>query len=509
MTEENFEIIVVDDEEWVRRGMVIKLRKSGLPVGSVREFSEGEPVVRYIDGGGRPDIMICDIKMSGLDGLSLAAMLRKRLPDLRIIISSGYGEFEYAKRAIQVGVSDYLLKPIDNMELYVALKSCMESISLFRRNGERLSYLQTIERENRARSRLGRAGESGAGDWSDLFPAYRSGAARFICVYFRLPRMGEADFHDLVNRAGPRYLDRETIDNSVLYSCAAGEYVLLFLSAGSSGGIKALAAALAPRIRSLGGSAGLSGTGENPDRTVMEALELMKYGVLLEHTGLICPGDIAGRDDGYRVAGHHLSALRHALEQGNEKALVPVLDTLEKEIAARLLSYRCLENAYLQILLPASEILSAGEQKSMLFIKDAYKFASLRELFDFIRESYRLCLKMNQRAAAKGKAAIIRDIARSIDEHFNEYLTLDYFAAAYDINASYLSLLFKEVMGVHFQEYLSSVRIRNAKDYLTSGRYSIAKVAEKTGYTNRFYFSRAFKKIEGLTPTEFMNTAGK
>jgi two-component system response regulator YesN len=494
--------------------MVIKLRKSGLPVGLVREFPEGESVLQYIDRGGRPDIMICDIKMPGVDGLSLAAILRKRLPDLRIIIGSGYGEFEYAKQAIRVGVSEYLLKPIDNTELYVALKSCMESISLFKRNGERLSYLQMIERENRARSRLvrvpsGRGGGGDNGDWSDLFPAYRSESARFICAYFHLPQIGEADFHDMVNRAGPQYLDGEAVNNSVLYSCAAGEYVLLFLSTGAPEEIKALAAALSPRIRSLGGTVGLSGIGENPDQTVMEALELMKYGVLLKHNGLICPGDTAGRNENYRVAGHHLSALRHALEEGNEKALAPVLDTLKEEIDTRLPSYRCLENAYLQILLPASEILSAVEQKSILFIKDAYKFTSLGELFDFIGESYRLCLKINERTAAKGKAAIIRDIARSIDEHFNEYLTLDYFAAAYNINASYLSLLFKEVIGMHFQEYLSSVRIRNAKDYLTSGRYSIAKVAEKTGYTSRFYFSRAFKKIEGLTPTEFMNTAVK
>jgi two-component system response regulator YesN len=320
--------------------------------------------------------------------------------------------------------------------------------------------------------------------------------------------MGEADFHDLVNHAGPGYLDRKTLDNSVLYSCAAEEYVLLFLSTGSPDGIKALAAALAPRIRRLGGSVGLSGAGENPDRAVMEALELMKHGVLL-NSGLIRPGDIAGRDEGYRVAGHHLSALRHALEEGNEKAFVPVLDAIEKEIAIRFLSYRCLENAYLQILLPAKGILSAAEQEPKLFIKDAYKFVSLGELFDFVRESYRLCLKINGRAAMKGKAAIIQDIAHSIDEHFSEYLTLDYYAAAYNINASYLSFLFKEVMGVHFQEYLSSVRIRKAKDYLASGRYSVAKVAEKAGYTSRFYFSRAFKKIEGLTPTEFMNTAAK
>jgi two-component system response regulator YesN len=64
-------------------------------------------------------------------------------------------------------------------------------------------------------------------------------------------------------------------------------------------------------------------------------------------------------------------------------------------------------------------------------------------------------------------------------------------------------------MGVNFQEYLSNTRIGNAKKLLASGRYKIGEVAEKAGYTNRFYFSKAFKKIEGLTPSEFINRTAK
>ncbi|MDR1374478.1 MAG: response regulator, partial [Treponema sp.] len=187
MDNEGFEIVVVDDEEWVRRGLISKLGKSGLPVRDIKDFAEGGAVLAYIEGGGRPDIMICDIRMPGVDGLRLAALARERLADLRVIISSGYGEFEYAKQAIRAGVSEYLLKPIDNGELFMALRACMDSIALARQNGERLARLGRIEREDRVRRSLD-AGK-GAGDLGDIFPAYGKGGSQFIAAYFRVPRL--------------------------------------------------------------------------------------------------------------------------------------------------------------------------------------------------------------------------------------------------------------------------------------------------------------------------------
>jgi two-component system response regulator YesN len=141
--------------------------------------------------------------------------------------------------------------------------------------------------------------------------------------------------------------------------------------------------------------------------------------------------------------------------------------------------------------------------------KDAYKFGTIKGLFNFVKEAYLGHLRKSTETSPGGKSSVIRNIAANIDEHFNEYLTLDLFAASYDINPSYLSLLFKEVIGVNFQEYLSRVRMRKAKEFLASGRFKVGEVAEKTGYTNRFYFSKAFKKIEGLTPSEFMIKGSK
>jgi two-component system response regulator YesN len=247
--DEVFEVAVVDDEDWVRRGLAAKLARSALPLGGIRDFASGEEFLRYIDGGGRPDIAVCDIRMPGMDGLDLCSLLRGRLPELRVIICSGYGDFDYARRAIKTGVSEYLLKPVDEGEFLGSLRSCMEA----------------------------------------------------------------------------------------------------------------------------------------------------------------------------------LARARRALGEGAPPAEAPPGD----------------------------------------------------------------------------KAGIVRAVAAAIDRRFAEYLTLDLFAEEYGINPSYLSTVFKELMGVNFQTYLSTTRIRKAKDYLAAGALTLGEVAARTGFSSGFYFSRAFKKIEGRSPREF------
>lgn len=511
MKDAEYEILVIDDEEWVCRGLVSKLSKSGLPLRSIKDFPDAQSVFRYIDEGGCPDIMICDIRMPGLDGLSLCSAVKKRMPDVRVIISTGYGEFEYAKRAIQVGVSEYLLKPIDGLELYSAVKKCTEALDISRRNGDRLAKLQEIEREKQARNRFGGGVEPG--DLSELFPAYGKPSEDFVCVYFRVPDVKEADFHDTVNRMGPEFLGSEAMANSVLYSYVPEEYVLLFLQIDPAERIKRFAEALVLQIRKDGvqdAAAGLSDIRGTADAAVMDAVELMKHRILFDELAVVTSADVCGREERYFIPSHHLSTLKFALGEGNEKTIAATMAMIESEAGSLNLSYRSVENAYLQLLMLANEERppAAGE-KTAFFLRDAYKFGTLKALFSFVKEAYLGCIEISKHSAAEGKAAIVRAVAGCIDENFDEYITLERFATSYGINACYLSLLFKEVMGVNFQDYLSNVRIRNAKEYLASGRFKISEVAEKTGFTNRFYFSKAFKKIEGLTPTEFMSAALK
>lgn len=104
-------VFLVEDEVIMRKGIKnhIPWEKEGLEF--VGEASDGElayPLIKKT----KPDILITDIKMPFMDGLELSSLVKKEFPNTKIIILSGYNEFDYAKRAISIGITDYLLKPV-------------------------------------------------------------------------------------------------------------------------------------------------------------------------------------------------------------------------------------------------------------------------------------------------------------------------------------------------------------------------------------------------------------
>lgn len=118
---EKVKIFLVEDEIVIRNGIKnsIEWEKEGYEF--VGEASAGELAYPMIVKE-RPDILITDIKMPFMDGLELSRLVRKELPELKILILSGYDEFDYAKEAISLGVTEYLLKPVSSAKLLETLK---------------------------------------------------------------------------------------------------------------------------------------------------------------------------------------------------------------------------------------------------------------------------------------------------------------------------------------------------------------------------------------------------
>jgi two-component system response regulator YesN len=106
-----FNILVVDDEQIERTGIKFLVKKYNLPL-SVTEANNGEEALQIMENN-KIDILLTDIKMPFMDGMELCERVRSKYPDIKIIIFSAYGEFEYAKKAINFSISSYILKPID------------------------------------------------------------------------------------------------------------------------------------------------------------------------------------------------------------------------------------------------------------------------------------------------------------------------------------------------------------------------------------------------------------
>ena len=120
-------VFLVEDEALIREGLRDKIPWEQYGFRMVGDAADGEialPLIRKT----RPDLLITDIKMPFMDGLSLCRIVREEFPSMKIIIISGYDDFEYAREAIHVGVDQYLLKPITRMNLRKVLQEMKDKI---------------------------------------------------------------------------------------------------------------------------------------------------------------------------------------------------------------------------------------------------------------------------------------------------------------------------------------------------------------------------------------------
>jgi two-component system, response regulator YesN len=118
-------LIIVEDEINVRNGISNFIKELGHPFNVIGTLSNGAEALEFIKTN-LPDILITDIKMPKMDGLSLVKEVKKTYPDIIVVILSGYADFSYATQAIRYGVSDYLLKPI-NKEVFASTLSRLVS----------------------------------------------------------------------------------------------------------------------------------------------------------------------------------------------------------------------------------------------------------------------------------------------------------------------------------------------------------------------------------------------
>ena len=120
-------VFLVEDEMVIRNGIVksINWEKEGYRL--VGEASDGELAYPMILKE-KPDILLTDIKMPFMDGLELSRLVKQELPDTKILIFSGYDEFEYAKEAIRIGVTEYLLKPVSSEQLLEVMRRISKQI---------------------------------------------------------------------------------------------------------------------------------------------------------------------------------------------------------------------------------------------------------------------------------------------------------------------------------------------------------------------------------------------
>ena len=499
-----YRILVVDDEELIRRSIVRKLRRGSIPIGLLEEAGSGEEAYALARKN-EFDILLCDIRMGDVNGLSLCGRLLRLQPKLKIVIISGYNQFDYARKALLLHAVDFLLKPVDAYELYHSVNLCVKLIEKEKTESLPRSVSDYLSRAGELQKLIEDCRESGEDAAPHIFPGNAGTGYSCARIYFtpeaqsRSEDIWQESFTELIEQPQPW---------KMAAAAARGGYFLIFALPGSQAAfhdreIEDMLRTLARRLNSREAytcTVGYSGPCRLLGDAVEEAAAAMKYRVLLEDNEFIRREDAAGRKGRFSLDSKTLLTLQFALRTGRYGSAQQTLSGVCRDLENSGISYSSCRNLYLQLQLLAGEELL---DMPALADRELYSFPSVKAMLNEFSAIFMEHSAKCSPSEKKPKETLIDQAKSFLNENLADSVTLEQTAELLHISPGYLSILFKEVAGVNFQEYLMNIRIEYAKELLSESGCSIKDVAAMSGFNNQHYFSNVFKRLTALTPREY------
>ena len=500
-------VFLVEDESIIRETLRDTVPWAQYGYAFAGEAGDGEmalPLIRQA----RPDVLITDIRMPFMDGLALSELVSREFPEMKIVIISGYDDFEYARQAIHIGVDRYLLKPITKNALLGVLSELKEKIE-----GERANrgYLAQFHRESQEYEQYTRR------------------------VFFERIVSGQLSVQQIYEAAGK-------LDIDLRAQC----YTIAFFSV----------------LPERGGTAEAY---SEPGALLRDALleHFLKYPeyVLLRWNlstyAVLLKGDAAGMEE---LTARCVDTVRRAYETyapdqswyvaaGRPTQRLSALPACYEEVS-RLWAYRYILPRQHVLTADTVSFLTGTDSDSSLDRLDAAKAdpailtgfmqsAIAQELPSFVDEYIRsveealsskpFCqylmlsvrfaaarfaaslgvpqqeaLELRDRESSSQCSTLLKQAVAYIDSHYtDETLSLNQVAREVNISANYLSAVFSQETGETFTEYVTGRRMDLAKELLRTTDKRSGEVAAAVGYKDPHYFSFLFKKTQGCTPRDY------
>lgn len=524
-----FKVIIIDDEPIVRKGMLNVINWESLNCKVVAEASnglEGIEMIRFH----KPEVIITDINMPEVDGLTMIKSVKSIVPDSKIVILTGYRDFEYMQEAIRLGASDYLLKPSKIEELIQTIKKVTMSLQYDMTKDESFKELKKyfdktipVLRENILSSIINQAMVN-EDEVEEALALYELKIGQYTAVMIDIDGESIKDldnYHRHLYKFGIRNTFEEMYKDE--YVChyvdlPANRMVLIVEPKLNSldfreDVLKKVEAmqSLIESCFSLNTSFSISTVGrgwKSLPAKVEECYDGMDYKVYMGDKAIVLFEDLPQKKPQNTLL--ILDKLRYdllkMLKIGDKSNADSILRRIQTEVEGRWGENESDIKIYLINLFIA---LNAVEKNSNFDANKMIKWlenqTDIQTIFESLNELINhSVLKFNQEEK-ENIGLIIKRAIEFIEEHFRESLTLNDVADQAYVSTYYLSRMFTKETGKTFVEYLNDVRINEAKKMLKNPMYKTYEVAEMVGISDPHYFSKLFKKVTKMTPTEFRN----
>lgn len=532
-------VFLVEDEMVIRRGIKnsIDWEKEGYIF--CGEASDGELAYPMIIKE-KPDILITDIRMPFMDGLELCKLVKKELPNIKIRILSGYDEFDYAKEAIRLGVTEYLLKPISSGKLLEALNGVSESIRREKEDKDLVRKYMEEMRENTEHEKQKFFEQMIAGNLS-MADALETGkkyemnlsAGMYNLLLFRFTLgeenrksgelLGEAEYaiEKLTERLEYVFEFQRGVEGWAFLLMADNEEQM-------SERVKELSKDLEEIMKNYSTIAYFGGIGQPVARlreleeSFREAERALAARFTMELNRIISVEDIRMAqnvdtlDDIEITSFGEIEKTRTMLEKflnnGAEDEIDEFVDVYinelpEENLKSVLMRQYIIMDAYIVMMSFCEKIegIEGEMQAQSEELKNSMKtIQTLEEIKNYIRMLLKKIIGVRDTISGRRYSDIIEIAKDQIRKtYMSDEISLNTIAAEVGMSPSYFSSIFSKEMGKTFVEYLTEIRMDRAKELLMCSSMKTSEIGYEVGYKDPHYFSYIFKKTQNCTPKEF------
>jgi two-component system response regulator YesN len=521
----------VDDEPEIREGIRDAIPWEDLGFSFAGACTNGFEALELAERI-RPDVVMTDINMPFMDGLTLADRLLSILPDTKILIISGYDDFEYARTALRLQVYDYIVKPITPGEFKAALTKLKRTLDTEQENRRDLEQIKKQLAESIPLLRERFLVHLIEGDRSSIpeelayfdLPIPLDGAAyQCLILDFVRRRKGE-DFHiDLIALRNVLEDFAGSLGTWVLFQDGADRLVILLWEKTRAGvyreGLR-IAELLWHKLQSLRltdialGIGEAAETRESLRASYTTAEEALAWALLREKIGLTAYREVMGKTEargGERPGwGREIvSALKTGAAEDAHCHITAMTDYF-KNAPFTIGEYHIKLRLVLAAILQGMEDMEIPQAE--IFPSPSDPFADIKRLknLDEVRNWFcRLAEAINSYTNTRQEnfaLVKVREAQDFLESHYDDPgLSLQNLCKKLDISTSYFSAVFKKHRDKTFVEELTGIRIRKAMELLRTTDLMTYEIAEKIGYRDAHYFSLSFRKYTGLTATEYRN----
>lgn len=538
-------IFLAEDEVVVRETIKRMIPWEELGFELVGEAADGEMALPLLIRQ-QPDLLITDIKMPFMDGLTLARLAKKEIPGLKVVILSGYDDFNYAKQAIGIGVEDYLLKPITKNALIERLS---EIRSRYEHEKTQKEYYEKFQREMQAYEK---------NSSRDFFEALVGGSMDMMEVYKRAEKLGldiVAEAYNVLiftmncdeDFSGQRdeYSSWEAESLELLENFFAGHSsAMLFRSnifsygvllKGQRETIEENTRACVDEIRKIlsrqdGRREWFLAVGQSVERlsqiqksyhTASRAFSqrylydenILYYDEMetMEH-----PGGQAETEDNAYLQKVDVNALNPAilqkflsngLQEETENFVKDYFYAIGQEPMESLvfrnyviLNVRFSVISFIKGLGCDTNEMESADTEEVL----AESGKNMESAIAYAKKMISQAIEIRDQNSGNKNRSILRTAVDFIDSHYmEEDISLNTVANVANVSSNHFSALFSQNMGQTFIEYLTTLRMNKAKELLRCTGMRSSEIAGEIGYKDAHYFSYLFKKTQGMTPSDY------